>query len=87
MINDINDALVDLIRVFPDAELSVGFDVEYLPGGHSLPGFYARIRDGRNHYGATPDVAVRKLIRAMGITNVERYIRTQSYNDKAKGAA
>ena len=87
MINDINDALVDLVRVFPDTRLCVGFDVEHLPDGHSLPGFYARIRDGFNYYGATPDMAVRKLIRAMRITNVERYIRTQSYNDKAKGAA
>lgn len=88
MQTQISDALILLIKVLPDADNTVGFEIEHAgKSGFRLPAFFATSSQiGGWWLGITPELAVKRLLRAAKITRVERYIRIKSY-DEAKGAA
>lgn len=73
----LHDALNRLKSVFPQADNTVGFELESSgDSGYTLPSFFATSNHaGAYMLGTSPDHAVTRLIRSYGITRVEEYIR------------
>lgn len=78
---DIQNALSRLIKAFPSANNTVGFELEHDgQSGFKMPAFFATSNQtGGWFIASTPDKAVTRLFRAVRITRVEEYIRSKAY--------